>query len=124
MILKSIKLENIRSYLNQEINFPKGSVLLSGDIGSGKSTILLGIEFALFGFNRNLSGRTLLRHGKNNGSVELCFFLEGKEIIIKRVLKKGRVIQQSSGYIVINGVKKEATPVELKSDIIELLDLI
>ena len=33
MILKSIKLNNIRSYLNQKIDFPTGSLLLSGDIG-------------------------------------------------------------------------------------------
>ena len=52
MILKYIKLENIRSYLNQIIEFPTGSVLLSGDIGSGKSTVLLAIEFVLFGVKR------------------------------------------------------------------------
>ena len=36
MILKSLKLRNIRSYENQEINFPTGSTLLAGDIGTGK----------------------------------------------------------------------------------------
>lgn len=123
MILKSVKLENIRSYLNQEINFPDGSVLLSGDIGSGKSTILLAVEFALFGFaGKSLSGRTLLRHGKNQGSVELGFSLDRKEIIIKRALKRVRNgIQQSSGYIIVNGIKKEATAIELKAEIINLL---
>ena len=41
MLLKSIHLENIRSYLDEKINFPSGSILLSGDVGCGKSTILL-----------------------------------------------------------------------------------
>ena len=123
MILKSVKLENIRSYINQEINFPNGSVLLSGDIGSGKSTILLAVEFALFGFRgKSLSGRTLLRHGKNQGFVELNFTLDGKEIIIKRNLKRMKDrIQQSSGYIVIDDVKKDATALELKASVISLL---
>ena len=49
MKLKKIILDNIRSYEHQVIDFPEGSVLLSGDIGSGKTSILLGIEFALFG---------------------------------------------------------------------------
>ncbi|MEM2914856.1 MAG: AAA family ATPase, partial [Candidatus Bathyarchaeia archaeon] len=49
MILKSLKLENIRSYTNQIIEFPLGTTLFEGDIGSGKSTILMAIEFALFG---------------------------------------------------------------------------
>ena len=74
MILKSIKLKNIRSFLDEKIGFPTGSLLLSGDIGSGKSTILLAIDFVLFGLRRGeLSGSDLLRHGKNSGSVELVF---------------------------------------------------
>lgn len=123
MILKSIKLENIRSYTNQQIDFPTGSVLLAGDIGSGKSTVLLAIEFALFGVKRkDLSGSALLRHGKKTGSVELKFDLDDKEIIIKRVLKRGKEdIQQEAGYIIINGIKKEATHIELKTQILDLL---
>ena len=49
MFFESIKLENIRSYTNEEIKFSNGALLLAGDIGSGKSTVLLAIEFALFG---------------------------------------------------------------------------
>ena len=49
MILESIELKNIRSYHDQEIEFPKGITLFEGDIGSGKSSILMAIEFAFFG---------------------------------------------------------------------------
>lgn len=123
MILKSIKLTNIRSYLSQQIDFPLGTTLLSGDIGSGKSTILLAIEFALFGVKRkDLSGSTLLRHGKKEGEVELNMEIEGKEIIIKRKLKRGKEdIKQEAGYIIINGLKKEGTHIELKTEILSLL---
>ena len=70
MIIKKILLENIRSYTNQEIEFPEGSILLSGDIGSGKSSILLAIDFALFGLRKgNLSGASLLRNGMDKGTV-------------------------------------------------------
>jgi len=123
MLLKSIKLSNIRSYLNQKIDFPIGSLLLSGDIGSGKSTILLAIEFALFGSNpAELPASSLLRHGKNEGSVELIFELEGKDIIVKRNLKKGKNgIKQDVGYIITDGIKKELSPVEMKSHVFDLL---
>ena len=122
MIIKYVKLENIRSYLNQTINFPMGSVLLSGDIGSGKSTILLSIEFALFGIMRSLSGTSLLRNGKTKGSVELNFTLDDKNIIIKRTLKRqGGDVRQDSGFIIINNKKTEGTAVELKSKILDLL---
>ena len=60
MLLRSIKLNNIRSYIAEEVSFPATSLLLSGDIGSGKSTVLMAIEFALFGTSRSdLSGETL-----------------------------------------------------------------
>jgi len=123
MLLKSIKLQNIRSYLNQEIDFPEGSVLLSGDIGSGKSTILLAIEFALFGVKRkDLSGSALLRHGKKEGEVELKLDIDNKEVIIKRKLKRGKEdIKQEAGYIIMDGIKREGTHIELKTQILNLL---
>ncbi len=123
MILKKIKLENIRSYLQEEIEFPEGSVLLSGDVGSGKSSILLAIDFALFGLTRGiLSGNALLRNGANNGSVELHLEVNGKEIIIKRALRKNEnSVAQDSGYILINGVKEEGSAIELKARVLELL---
>ncbi|HLG23955.1 MAG TPA: SMC family ATPase [Candidatus Nanoarchaeia archaeon] len=123
MIIKSIKLHNIRSYESAEIEFPLGSVLLAGDIGSGKTTILLSIEFALFGAKKGeLSASELLRHGKNEGSVELKMQLDGKEVMIKRVLKKtSDTIKQEAGYVVVNGVKKEGSSEELRAIVLDIL---
>src|SRR3989344_3273045 len=120
MIIKTLKLENIRSYLNQEINFPLGSVMLSGDIGSGKSTVLLAIDFALFGLRRgNLSGGSLLRNGTNRGSVELHLYIDGKNVVIKRVLKRTKdSVVHDFGYIIINGKKNEGTHIELKQAVL------
>jgi len=84
MLLKSIRLQNIRSYLDQEIDFPLGSTLLSGDVGCGKSTILLAMDFGLFGLRKGeLEGTDLLRHGKDRGSVTLIFEMDGKEVEIE-----------------------------------------
>jgi len=123
MILKGVKLKNIRSYANEEIIFPSGSVILSGDIGCGKSTILLAIEFALFGIMRSgLSGSTLLRHGTTNGSVELKFVIDKNEYVVKRTLRRSRSsVSQESGYILVNGRKFEGTPIELKAKILGIL---
>ena len=122
MLLKSLRLENIRSYTNDNILFTPGSSLLLGDIGSGKTTVLLGIEFALFGLIRgDVSGTTLLRHGKSFGGVELCFSIDDKDIIIARKLKrKNDAVMQDAGYIIIDGKRIDCTPVELKSKILEL----
>jgi len=123
MLLRSLRLKNIRSYTDVSIVFPEGSVLLLGDIGSGKSTILLSIEFALFGLLKgDISGSTLLRHGSNEGSVELCFDISGKNITIHRRLKrKNDSITQDSGHIISGNILTEYTPIELKSKILELL---
>jgi len=123
MLLKSIKINNIRSYSSQEITFQSGKILLSGDIGSGKSTILLAIEFALFGIlPGELSGNALLRNGEQKGSIELNFEIGKQDITIGRTLKRGKdSVSQGSGYMIKNSVRKEMTPVELKTDVFNLL---
>ena len=59
MILNSLIIDNIRSYDHEEVIFPRGISLFEGDIGSGKSTILMAIEFALFGLGSQ-KGESLL----------------------------------------------------------------
>jgi len=123
MLLKSIRLNNIRSYVTQEIKFPSGTILLSGDIGSSKSTILLAIEFALFGIlPGELSGNALLRNGEQKGSIELNFEINKQDIVIGRTLKRSNEsVGQGNGFIIRNGMKKEMTPVELKTEVFGLL---
>ena len=119
MLLKKITLNNIRSYKNQEIEFIEGSTLLAGDIGSGKTSILLGIEFALFGLQPGQRGASLLRNGKSQGGVKIEFVVEGKEIIVERTLKKGsKTISQDYCAISINGEKRELSVTELKNSIL------
>ncbi|MBS3168441.1 AAA family ATPase [Candidatus Woesearchaeota archaeon] len=124
MKIKRIILKNIRSYVEEEIKFPDGITLLSGDIGSGKSTILLAIDFALFGIRRGeLSGPALLRNGCNEGYVNLNLELNNKDIFIKRTLKKSSLgINQNAGYLTIDDKTEELTPIELKQRIIEILN--
>ncbi|MDO8643313.1 MAG: SMC family ATPase [Candidatus Woesearchaeota archaeon] len=131
MILRSLKLENIRSYTTGMVEFPEHRTVLSGDIGSGKSTILLAIEFALFGLRSDVTGAQLLRHGEKQGSVELSMNLipePGRqvEVIIRRALRRTKdAVQQDAGWFAVNTgsgwVKTDATPVELKAKIFELL---
>ena len=124
MIIKKIKVNNIRSYLNQEIDLPEGSVLLAGDIGSGKSSLLLSIEFALFGLQKGeLSGSSLLRNGKDEGSVELHLKIKDMDFIIYRSLKRTKTgINQDECYLFTDGIKKQLTPVELRQLILNLLN--
>ncbi|MBT4334456.1 AAA family ATPase [archaeon] len=122
MKLKYIKLKNIRSYLNQIIDFKDGSTLLSGNIGTGKTTLLLALDFAFFGLRKSdLSGSALLRNGENEGYVEINFELDGKDIIIRRNLKRtSKSITQGSGMFIIDDKIEELTPIELRQKVIDL----
>jgi DNA repair protein SbcC/Rad50 len=124
MKINKIRLENIRSYKSQEIEFPRGSVLLWGNIGSGKSSVLLAVDFALFGLQKgNLTGASLLRNGEERGTVEMHFSIEDKDYIIKRGLKRGKSsVTQDFGFIVKDGIKEEKTALELKQKVLEILD--
>lgn len=117
-------MENIRSYVSKEIVFPEGKVLLWGNIGCGKSSILLSIDFVLFGLQRSeLAGASLLRNGTEEGSVELFFSIDDKNYILKRNLKRTKSgVAQDYGYIICEGIKQEKTALELKQAVLELLN--
>ncbi len=111
----------MRSYLDERMEFPLGSTLLSGDVGSGKSTILQAVEFAFFGIRRGeLAGSHLLRHGQDYGYVELNLSIDGKDVRIKRALRRSSNIVQDACNLEIDGVKKDYMPTELKARILEL----
>ena len=121
MILKKIVLDNIRSYQHAEVSFPEGSTLLSGDIGSGKTSVLLGIEFALFGLQPGQRGTSILRNGTNEGGAKIFFEIDGKEVIVERTLKKAKTVTQNYCAITIDGEKREFSVTELKDRVLDLL---
>src|SRR5512137_1305076 len=103
MILKKLKIKNIRSYKEQEIEFPEGSTLLMGDIGSGKTSVLLAIEFALFGLQPGQKGNSLMRNNENEASVILEFEVDENQVTIERSLKKsGKSMAQADTAVTIN----------------------
>ncbi len=122
MNIKKIVLNNIRSYKQQRIDFLEGSTLLSGDIGSGKTSILLAIEFSLFGLQPGQRGSSLLRNGENEGGVLIEFEVDGKQVTIERTLKRGKTVSQDYCAITIDGEKEETAVTELKNRVLSLLN--
>ena len=122
MKLKRLSLKNIRSYKNVDVVFPNGSTLLSGDIGSGKTSILLAIEYSLFGLQPGQRGSSLLRNGTNNGAVSLEMDVDGKNIIVERRLKRNhKSVTNEYASINVEGEKSEASLTEIKTKILEYI---
>lgn len=122
MRIKKLYLRNIRSYVEQEVEFPSGALLLSGNVGSGKTTILLAIEYALFGLQAGQRGAALMRNDADESEVSLHCEIEGYDVVIERKLKRdSRSIVSDYSAITLDGEKIECSPTELKTKILELL---
>lgn len=126
MKIESIKIKNIRSIKTLDVTFPLSSILLYGDIGSGKSSVLKAVEFALFGTLNaaDLKGESLLRRGENKGSVELTFSIDGVEYTVIRGLSKSKKgnISQTKGALIEDGKETSYSVKELRKKVLELLN--
>ena len=124
MIIKKIEITNIRSYKEKTtIELPIGRILFQGDIGSGKSTILSAIEFALFGLG-DIDANHLLRIGESKGSVLLEFESGGKIYnVFRSLLRRGNKIFQDEGFLYEDGVKNSYSVGELKSKILNIIGI-
>ena len=123
MLLKSIDLHNIRSYDKLHLEFPSGYVLLEGDVGSGKSTILMAIEFALFGLG-TVRADSLLSKGEGRGEVVLAFEVDGVEYEVGRTLtaRDGKVTQDPKGsYFLAGETREPLTASDLKARVLQVL---
>jgi DNA repair protein SbcC/Rad50 len=128
MILKRIILQNFRSYGGQSttIELGRGISLFEGDIGSGKSTILYAVEFALFGLGE-LEAKHILRANADSGKVALDFEVNGQEYTVVRAIDRKRGVKastiQTRGWIREPGESlKELSPTELRSRVLQILN--
>jgi DNA repair protein SbcC/Rad50 len=122
MMIKKLKLENIRSYKSQQIDFPPGKTLFEGDIGSGKSTLLMAIEFGLFGLGSEKAG-SLLKAGETEGSVGLVFESDGREYVVTRhLVRKKNSISQQDCILKTPEETRYYSATEIKEKILEILN--
>lgn len=72
-MIHNIQLNNFISHENTCLNFDKGVTVFVGHNGSGKSSVIDAITFALFGEHTRKTNRNLVHRGKVNSSVILNF---------------------------------------------------
>lgn len=121
MIIKSLRLQNIRSYRDSTVELQQGRTLFEGDIGSGKSTLLMALEFALFGLGSE-TGAALLRSGEQRGSVALAFEVDGTQYSVRRnLIRKAGKVQQTDGELVTPDGAEDLSPKDMKEKMLKLL---
>ena len=125
MLIRRVSLKNIRSYNDDrsvDFEIPEGTVLFEGDVGSGKSSILYAIEFALFGLGET-SGDYLLSGGKEEGYVSLYFTAGGRDYEVHRGLRRHKTgVTQVNCHLSSGSEKTELSASDLKERIITLLN--
>jgi exonuclease SbcC len=127
LILRELTLQNFRSYgeTPTRIELDRGLLLFEGDVGSGKSSILYAIEFALFGLGE-LDAKSIIRSSANSAKVELEFAVGEKEYKITRTIERKRgtkttTIQTRGWLLEPDGKVSELSPTELRSRILQIL---
>ncbi len=117
----ALRLIGFRSYADARVDFSHHTlVVVSGDTGSGKTSLLDGVCFALYGKTPELSGpRELLSLGATHGEVELVFSTSGGSSfwrvvrrfgpqapepnnVLERLDEDDRVIDRVTGHAAVN----------------------
>ncbi len=90
MIIHSIELRNFLSHEDSRVNFDLGVNLITGKNGAGKSSIIDGIKFALFGDSRGGAVADMVRNGSSEAFVKLDFSISSDHYTVTRTMSLGR----------------------------------
>jgi DNA repair protein SbcC/Rad50 len=125
MQLRRIRVRNVRSYESADLRLGPGTTLLSGDVGSGKTSLLYAIEMALFGF-AEVDPTYLVRHQAAESEVLLALaddehrYEFGRKF--RRRRRKGRdVFELESASFTSDGATTSYSVTEIRQRAISLL---
>ncbi len=91
-MLQSIELENFLSHKNTKLTFDRGVTVFVGQNGSGKSSIIDAITFALFGEHLRKSTKGLVRRGSNQSYAKVEFSIGNRQFeAVRKIDSKGTV---------------------------------
>jgi exonuclease SbcC len=89
-MITSIELGDFLSHANTNLDFDNGVTVFVGHNGAGKSSIIDGITFALFGQHTRKSNKGLIKRGATQGFAKVNFTVNGKYYeAVRKIDSKG-----------------------------------
>ena len=100
-MIKDIQLKDFIAHRDTKLEFGKGVTIFVGHNGSGKSSIIDAITFALFGKHTRKSNKNLVRRGAGQAMVQMRFALNSREFQAIRSLG-GSGSQSFSQFVLVS----------------------
>ncbi len=126
-MIKSIELVNWKSHSHSLINFSKGNNIFIGNMGSGKSSIMDAISYALFGkIPSNVKISSIIKNRpkqEENALVKISFSKDNNIYTIERELKLIGDKLQTTAKIYKNGSYMNAQPERVNEDVESILGI-
>jgi exonuclease SbcC len=127
-MIEFIELTNWKTHKNTKLSFAKGTNVLIGQMGSGKSSVMDAISYALFGTfpalqHRRISTEDLIKNvpsQENYAEVRLGIELEGNEYVVERRIE---LSGSSSARLFKNGSIVQTQPQRVTEHIEGLLKM-
>ncbi|MBI4020681.1 MAG: SMC family ATPase [Candidatus Aenigmarchaeota archaeon] len=111
-MITRVRLRGWKSHLDTDLRFFPGVNALVGIMGAGKSSVMDGLAFGLFGTTpvlqaRKLTLEDLIMAGKDRAAVEVGFTVGGKDFLVTREIRRGK---SSSAEFRQDGALVEVSP--------------
>lgn len=84
-VIKDLHIQDFIAHRDTKLEFGRGITVFVGHNGSGKSSVIDAITFALFGEHTRKSSKNLVRRGARQGVVEMHFSMNSKDYLATRM---------------------------------------
>ena len=119
MRIESTELANLRTFASANYKTPTGLSLVTGQNGTGKSTLMLAVAWAIWGQTPGRSQDFLVRHGEREMSATVQFSSQGQRYLVRRQFRlnkegKGGVTQLIFNSVEVAGIRHDLTEATVK----------